>query len=61
MTELREDHRNMAVVLDLLDEIVAIMGNGDDPDFELLDEIMRYMTVYPDAVHHPKEDVVYQQ
>jgi len=61
MTELRDDHRNMAIVLDLLDEIVGIMDNGDDPDFELLDEIMRYMTVYPDAVHHPKEDVVYQQ
>ena len=22
---------------------------------------MRYMTVYPDAVHHPKEDIVYAQ
>jgi len=27
----------------------------------LFDEIMRYMTVYPDAVHHPKEDVVYAE
>lgn len=61
MTELRDDHRNMAIVLDLLDDIVGIMANDDDPDFELLDEIMRYMTVYPDAVHHPKEDVVYNQ
>lgn len=61
MTELRDDHRNMAVVLDLLDDIVGIMNDDNDPDFELLDEIMRYMTVYPDAVHHPKEDVVYQQ
>ena len=22
---------------------------------------MRYMTVYPDAVHHPKEDVIYEE
>ena len=22
---------------------------------------MRYMTIYPDAVHHPKEDIVYEQ
>lgn len=61
MTELREDHRNMTVVLNLLDELVEQMDAGKDPDFELFDEIMRYMTVYPDAVHHPKEDVVYEQ
>lgn len=61
MTELREDHRNMAVVLNILDDLVVQMDAGKDPDFELFDEIMRYMTVYSDAVHHPKEDVVYEQ
>mgnify|MGYP001814106149 FL=1 len=61
MQELRLDHRNMAVVLNLMDDIVAEMEAGEDPDFELLDEIMRYMTVYPDAVHHPKEDIVYDK
>ena len=61
MTELREDHRNMAVVLNLLDDLARQMDAGKDPDFELFDEIMRYMTVYPDAVHHRKEDVVYEQ
>ncbi|NCF15203.1 MAG: hypothetical protein GWP62_07840 [Gammaproteobacteria bacterium] len=61
MTELREDHRNMATVLDLMDRIVVQMEAGKDPDFELFDEMMRYMTVYPDAVHHPKEDIVYGQ
>ena len=61
MQELRLDHRNMAIVLNLLDDIVKVMEAGADPDFELFDEIMRYMTVYPDAVHHPKEDVVYEK
>lgn len=50
----------MARVLDLMDAVVTEMEEGRDPDFELLDEAMRYMTVYPDAVHHPKEDVVYE-
>lgn len=59
--ELREDHRNMSIVLDLLDDLVNEASSGKDPDFELFDEIMRYMTVYPDAVHHPKEDIVYEQ
>ena len=61
LAELRQDHRNMARVLDLMDDIVTEMEAGTDPDFELFDEAMRYMTVYPDAVHHPKEDVVYEQ
>ena len=61
MTELRLDHRNMAAVLEVLQSIVEEMEANKDPDFELFDEIMRYMTVYPDAVHHPKEDIVYEQ
>ena len=61
MKELREDHRNMAIILDMLDDAVKQASAGKDPDFELLGEIMRYMTVYPDAVHHPKEDVVYER
>ncbi len=61
MKELREDHRNMSIVLGLLEDAVQQASVGDDPDFELVEEIMRYMTVYPDAVHHPKEDVVYGQ
>ena len=61
LEELRLDHRNMAIVLNLLEDLVTQMENNEDPDFELFDEIMRYMTVYPDAVHHPKEDVVYDK
>lgn len=61
MQELREDHRNMAVILEMLDDLVQQVEAGEDPDFSLLAEIMRYMTVYPDAVHHPKEDLMYSR
>lgn len=61
LEELREDHRNMARVLDVLAGIVQSARSGTDPDFELVVEIMRYMTVYPDAVHHPKEDIIYAE
>lgn len=59
MSELREDHRNMSVVLEALERTVNEARADKDPDFELVEEIMRYMTVYPDAVHHPKEDILY--
>ncbi len=61
LSELREDHRNMAIVLNLLEAAAKQAYKGEDPDFELVGEIMRYMTVYPDAVHHPKEDIIYSR
>jgi hemerythrin-like domain-containing protein len=61
LSELREDHRNMTMVLNVLESSIETAATGEDPDFELVDEIMRYMTVYPDAVHHPKEDLVYAE
>jgi hemerythrin-like domain-containing protein len=61
LKELREDHRNMTQVLNVLEQVGESARGGKDPDFELVDEIMRYMTVYPDAVHHPKEDIVYDE
>lgn len=51
----------MAVILNVLESTVETAASGEDPDFELIEEIMRYMTVYPDAVHHPKEDIVYAE
>jgi len=51
----------MAQVLNVLEKAGKSARAGEDPDFELVDEIMRYMTVYPDAVHHPKEDIVYAE
>ena len=57
--ELREDHSNLRLLLDLLESESDTVTVDDEPDFELLHDIMQYMTVYSDAVHHPKEDLVY--
>jgi len=59
LDDLRADHRNMAVMLDLLDQQIEHVRDGERPDYELIHDIMRYMTVYSDAVHHPKEDLLY--
>ena len=59
LEDLREDHRNMTTMLDLLGRQVDHIRDGDRPDYELIHDIMRYMTVYSDAVHHPKEDLLY--
>lgn len=59
LSDLRTDHRNVTIMLNLLDREIAETGNLNEPDFELMRDIMLYMTVYSDAVHHPKEDLVY--
>ena len=59
LRDLREDHRNMSIMLDLLSQQVDHIRDGERPDYELIHDIMRYMTIYSDAVHHPKEDVLY--
>lgn len=59
LSGLREDHRNMSIMLELLEREIAHIRDGEKPDYELIHDIMRYMTVYSDAVHHPKEDVLY--
>ena len=61
LAELREDHKNMALMLKLLERESNRIYDGDEPDYELLQDIMHYMTVYPDAVHHPKEDRIYAE
>ena len=61
LAELREDHRNMALLINLLERESNRIYKGEEPDYELLEDIMHYMTVYPDAVHHPKEDRLYAE
>jgi hemerythrin-like domain-containing protein len=59
LADLRQDHRNMATLLGVLSDETAQIGQDKKPDFELLHDVMRYMTVYSDAMHHPKEDLIY--
>ena len=59
LEELREDHRNLSRLLDLLEAECSEVPDDGEPDMELLRDIMCYMTVYPDAIHHPREDLVY--
>jgi len=61
LEELRKDHKNIALMINLLERESNRIYEGEEPDYELLHDIMHYMTVYPDAVHHPKEDRLYAE
>lgn len=59
VTTLRNEHRYMALLLDTLEE--RIRGEGPIPaaDYFLIHDIIQYMHAYPDAVHHPTEDLMF--
>ncbi|MEQ8232961.1 MAG: hemerythrin domain-containing protein [Gammaproteobacteria bacterium] len=56
---LHEDHLGMAALVDLLDEQVGVVRQGDDADYHLMLEIAQYFTSFTDALHHPCEDQLY--
>ena len=60
MSGLRGDHRNMVMLLDLLEVEINSLATSGEPDYDLVRDIMLYVTEYPDVVHHPKEDIVYR-
>ena len=56
---LHQDHINMSRIAALIDTELGKLDEGGQPDYELLEDIMVYVTSYPDTYHHPTEDVVF--
>lgn len=55
----RAEHANFATLLDLLEGQLDRFHKGESPDYELMLDIMFYMTHYSDVLHHPKEDLAF--
>jgi len=53
------EHVNFSRLLTLLDNQLTLFHGGKRPDYELMLNIMFYMTHYSDVLHHPKEDMVF--
>ncbi len=60
MRQLRQEHADIARLLQLLDRQVAVFASGERPDYDLLRKVIDYFLDYPDAVHHPREDLIYR-
>ena len=61
LDEVREDHRNMAVLLELLRSDVEALREGADDELDLgrVADIVDYFAHYPDRVHHPREETMF--
>ncbi len=61
LARLVAEHRNFARLLEILEAEIARLEQGENADFRIISDIMRYVGVYPDMVHHPTEDRVFKR
>lgn len=59
MDRLKTDHGNISRLLSTLEAQMNVVHDEENADFELMHDIMYYMTHYPDHTHHPMEDLVF--
>jgi hemerythrin-like domain-containing protein len=59
--QLGRDHRNLRLLLDIVEEEMNAYWVGRVPDLDLLRMIVEYTLHYPDLVHHPKENLVFER
>lgn len=57
LAQWHKEHVNFAKLLACLEAQLDHFHDGGAPHYDLMLDIMFYMTHYPDALHHPKEDM----
>lgn len=57
----QREHGNFARLLDLLEAQLGLFHGGERPDYDLMLDIMYYMTRYADRVHHAREDLAFRR
>jgi hemerythrin-like domain-containing protein len=55
---LQQDHANITRLLRVLEQQVALIRRAERPDYDVLLGLMTWFFDYPDACHHPKEDLL---
>lgn len=58
---LREDHKNIARLLDAFESEIEMLAAATAPDYEIICGIANYFCDYPDRCHHPKENAVFDR
>jgi len=55
------EHQRFASLLDCLERDTAAFHRGDDPDYQLMRDVVHYLHHYADLYHHPREDVAFDR
>lgn len=59
LDRLQQDHRNIEILLRILGRQLDGIRRGDRPDYQLMYQIIHYLTYYPDRHHHIVEDILF--
>lgn len=59
LARLNRDHQHLARVLDVFEHQYRALETDEGPDYDLLRDILDYVQSFPDAIHHPTEDVLF--
>lgn len=59
LTELHQDHVNLNKLLVILRQKVIKLRAGNHPNFNLMADVIDYISAYADGFHHPREDKMY--
>lgn len=55
------EHVRFASLLDFLEQQMAAFHEGQDPDYELMRDVVHYLHHYADRFHHPREDEAFKR
>ncbi|MCP4302771.1 MAG: hypothetical protein GY783_19485, partial [Gammaproteobacteria bacterium] len=58
---LQDEHRYMNLLLETLEEQLQASDLSAPEEFFLMQDIVSYLHDYPDAVHHPTEDLLFDK
>lgn len=61
LTEWHNEHVRFGRLLNLLGRQVAAFHAGEDPDYELMRDIVYYLQHFADRFHHPRENVAFSR
>jgi hemerythrin-like domain-containing protein len=60
VTAWHDEHAYFKLLLDLLHRQVDLLPRAEQPDYELMLDIISYLREYSDHCHHPREDVAFK-
>jgi len=55
------EHMRFRRLLDYLEQQMAAFRAGEDPDYDLMRDVVHYLHHYADRFHHPREDVAFER
>jgi len=59
LSQLHQDHKNLARVLHIMETGLTSLEKGTGEDLELMLNATDYIQHYPDLIHHPRENFVF--